>query len=83
MTQEDFERAVTHCTAQLAEHELGIDEQLAALGLEPEGIATLAEAVPWAGIETPEGVRSAALALRMGVLIGAQLQHEGLLGAGV
>lgn len=83
LSQENFERAVEHCTAQLAEHDLGIDGQLEVLGLDPAMIAMLAEEIPWEGIETLAAIRSAALALRMGVLIGAQLRHEGVLGAEV
>lgn len=83
VTQEDFERAVEHCSAQLGEHGLDVDGQLAALGLDAEGIASLAEAIPWDGIDTPAAIQSAALALRTGILVGAQLRREGLLGAEV
>ena len=83
LSQDNFERAVEHCTAQLAEHDLGVDGQLEALGLDPMAIAVLAEEIPWEGVDTPAAIRSAAYALRMGILIGTQLQREGALGAEV
>lgn len=82
LTEEAFERVVEHCSAQLAEHDLGVDDQLAALGLDPVGIGILAENLPWEGIDTPDGIRSAAFALRIGILIGAQLRRENLLEVG-
>jgi hypothetical protein len=82
LTQETFERAVEHCFAQLTEHARGIDDQIEALGLDPEMIAALAEPLPWEGIDTPAGARSAAVALRVGILVGAQLRREGLLAGG-
>ena len=74
VSQDDFESVVHHCSAQLDEHGLSVDEQLAAFGLDPAEIQDLTEAA-WDGT-APDAPR----AMRLGILIGVQLCREGLLG---